>query len=857
VTRQTPSDAALLHLRWVIGLTRLGLFAESFTRAFWPVWTIGFVVLAALMVGLQDHLPLEMIWICGFLAAAGMLVFLVRGARQLVLPSRDMAIARLDATLPGRPIAALRDAPAVGRDDAASQALWAAHLKRMAARTKGAKAVQPDLRISRLDPFGLRYTAILLLMIAFVGGSFSNLASVRELGPGGGAALASGPTWEGWIEPPSYTGKPALYLNDQSGGKLVLPEGSRVLLRLYGEVGALTVAETVSGRVGAIESAAEPEQSFDLRQTGDLEISGPGGAAWHIVMQDDRAPKVILSGQVEASGRGEMTLPFHASDDYGVVAGTAIVELDLDGVSRQYGLRVVPEPRGAVVVELPLPISGDRASFEETLIEDFSEHPWAHLPVKVTLTVEDDAGLEGQTGDLRFEMPARRFFDPLASAVIEMRRDLLWSRANGKRVAQLMRAVSHRPEDGVFRRETDYLRFRTILRRLEVNVTHGLSEEKRDELAEALWQLALDLEDGDLGSAAERLRQAQERLSEAMKNGASDAEIARLMQELREATEDYMRELARRQQQDGEEGEGQQSAENSMQMDQNDLQRMMDRIQELMEQGRMAEAQQALEELQRLMENMRVTQGQGQQNQGEQAMEGLADTLRNQQGLSDEAFRELQEQFNPDAQSGQSQENQGYSGGEGRGQSHDGTGGEGQGEGEGEGETGQSNGDQQGQQGALEDRQRALRQELNRQMQNLPGQGTPEGDAAREALGNAEGAMEGAEEALRDDDLATVIDRQAEAMDALRDGLRNLGEAMAQQQQQGQQGSAEAQGQAQDPLGRSQGNRGAAGTDEGLLQGEDVYRQARRLLDEIRRRAGEAERSESERNYLERLLERF
>ncbi|WP_412555502.1 TIGR02302 family protein [Shimia sp. MIT1388] len=857
MTRQSPSDAALLHLRWVIGLTRLGLFAESFTRAFWPVWTIAFVVLAALMVGLQDHLPLEMIWICGFLAAAGMLVFLVRGARQLVLPSRDMSIARLDATLPGRPIAALRDAPAVGKDDAASQALWAAHQKRMAARTKGAKAVQPDLRISRLDPFGLRYTAILLLMMAFFVGSFSNLASVRELGPGGGAALASGPTWEGWIEPPSYTGKPALYLNDQPAGKLVLPEGSRVLLRLYGEVGALTVAETVSGRVGAIESAAEPEQSFDVRQTGDLEIAGPGGAAWNIVMQDDRAPKVILSGQVEASGRGEMTLPFHASDDYGVVGGTAVVELDLDSVSRQYGLRVNPEPREAVVVELPLPISGDRASFEETLIEDFSEHPWAHLPVKVTLTVEDDAGLEGQSGDLRFELPARRFFDPLASAVIEMRRDLLWSRENGKRVAQLMRAVSHRPEDGVFRRETDYLRFRTILRRLEVNVTHGLSEEKRDELAEALWQLALDLEDGDLGSAAERLRQAQERLSEAMKNGASDAEIARLMQELREATEDYMRELARRQQQDGEEGENQQSAENSMQMDQNDLQRMMDRIQELMEQGRMAEAQQALEELQRLMENMRVTQGQGQQNQGEQAMEGLAETLRNQQGLSDEAFRELQEQFNPNAQSGQSQENQGYSGGEGRGQAHDGTGGEGQGDGEGEGETGQSNGDQQGQQGALEDRQRALRQELNRQMQNLPGQGTPEGDAAREALGNAEGAMEGAEEALREDDLATAIDRQAEAMDALREGLRNLGEAMAQQQQQGQQGTAEAQGQAQDPLGRSQGNRGAAGTDEGLLQGEDVYRQARRLLDEIRRRAGETERSESERNYLERLLERF
>ena len=48
--------------------------------------------------------------------------------------------------------------------------------------------------------------------------------------------------------------------------------------------------------------------------------------------------------------------------------------------------------------------------------------------------------------------------------------------------------------------------------------------------------LAILLEEGDLGDALERLRRAQERLSEAMKNGASDQEIAELMQELREAT---------------------------------------------------------------------------------------------------------------------------------------------------------------------------------------------------------------------------------------------------------------------------------------------------------------------------------
>ncbi|MBO9406391.1 TIGR02302 family protein [Shimia sp. R9_1] len=854
---KSRSEATLKRLGRVIALTRAGLFAESITRAFWPVWSILFVVLAALMIGLQDVLPLEVTWVGGVLALLALVAALVIGARRFEVPTQEMAIARLDATLPGRPLQALRDTPAIGKGDAASEALWQAHQTRMAQRTERAKAVEPNLRISYLDPFGLRYIATLFLMVALVFGSAANISSVKDIGAPGGAALASGPTWEGWIEPPSYTGKPALYLNDQPEGGLELPEGSRVVLRLYGEVGALTVAETVSGRTSVVESAADAEQSFDVAQSGGLEISGTGGASWDIAVLPDVAPTVMSTQRPETSGRGEMTLPFEATDDYGVIGGTAVVRLDMSAIERVYGLRVAPEERPEVEVPLPLPISGDRAYFQEVLIEDFSKHPWAHLPVEVTLTVEDDAGLTGTTGTMRFALPARRFFDPLAAAIVELRRDLLWSKENGARVSQLMRAISHRPEEGVFKQETDYLRFRTILKRLETNVAHGLTGDKRDEFAEALWALALDLEEGDLGSAAERLRQAQERLSEAMKNGASDAEIARLMQELREATEDYLRELARRDQQQGDGQESQDTAQNNMQLNQNDLQRMMDRIQELMEQGRMAEAQQALEELQRLMENMRVTQGEGQQSPGEQAMQGLADTLREQQGLSDEAFRELQEQFNPGAQSGQSSENQGFNGGEGRGQAHDGTGGEGRGEGEGGAETGQSDGQQPGQSEALEDRQQALRQELNRQLGNLPGQGTQEGDAAREALGQAESAMEGAEEALRQDDLATAIDRQAEAMDALREGMRNLGEAMAQQQQEGQQGTAEAQGSAQDPLGRSQGNRGAAGTQEGLLQGEDVYRQARRLLDEIRRRAGEAERPEIERNYLERLLDRF
>ena len=71
-----------------------------------------------------------------------------------------------------------------------------------------------------------------------------------------------------------------------------------------------------------------------------------------------------------------------------------------------------------------------------------------------------------------------------------------------------------------------------------------MTPERRDEIAEALWELALQIEEGDLNDALERLRRAQEQLAEAMRNGATDEEIASLMQELRQAMQDYMRQLA-------------------------------------------------------------------------------------------------------------------------------------------------------------------------------------------------------------------------------------------------------------------------------------------------------------------------
>ncbi|WP_253949161.1 TIGR02302 family protein [Mangrovicoccus sp. HB161399] len=831
------------RLRGTLALTRAGLLAERILRCFWPFWAVCLAASAVVMLGLHDVAAIEVVWVGLVAAPLAAVAALVNGLRKFRIPTAAEARARLDSTLPGRPLAALRDTQAIGADDESSRAVWEAHRARMSERLRGAKPVRPDVNLNRFDPFGLRYVALMLFATGLLFGSIWKADTIAGMAPGQADALAVGPTWEGWIEPPRYTGQPSLYLSDLPEEGVSVPRGSKVMVRLYGEVGALTLSETVSGRTDGIGSVTDPVQDFEVAQSGAIAIDGPGGRRWHFEVTPDAPPAVSVRGALDADAAGEMSLPFAASDDFGVERGRALVTLDLGAVDRRYGRAVDPEPREPLVIDLPMPISGNRADFEEVLAENLSKHPWANLPVALRLEVEDAVGQAGRSEPLSAVLPGRRFFVPLAKAIIEQRQALLWNRSNAAEVAMVLRAISHRPE-GLFKAETDYLRLRFAVRGLEASLRHGpgLSAETRDEIADALWDLALRIEDGDLSNAMDRLRRAQERLSEAMKNGASEEEIADLMKELREAMQDYMRQLAEQQQ-----DQGQQQAQNqeSMEITGDQLQDMLDRLQQLMEEGRMAEAQQLLDMLSRMMENMQIAQGQGQgqPSPGQQAMNDLQEMLRDQQDLSDESFRELQDQFNQDGQQGQSgQQGQGESGQQGQGPS---------------GEQGQGQPGGQGGSQGLADRQQALRDELNRQQQNMPGSGS-----ADEALDRAGRAMEGAEQALRDNDMAGALDQQAEAMDALRDGMQAMQEEMAQNQMNGegqpggQQGQS-AEGSGRDPLGRLTGEDGNPQTSRGLLPEETPAGRARDLQDEIRRRSTEQDRPESERDYLNRLLDRF
>ncbi|MDA5092567.1 DUF4175 family protein [Aliiroseovarius sp. KMU-50] len=836
MTRPNLSPELMKQLRWPLRLTWAAIGLERGWRAFWPLATVGMSAVAwARFVGFQAT---------GFaILGVAVLVTLVWGLRKFHLPSRRDVEARLDQTLPHAPFAALRDLPAQPEGSDASQTLWQAHVARMEEVATHATAPQPNLSVADNDPFALRLMAAVACVMALgFGGVPGHMPIIDNTATASCPGCPVAPSWEGWIEPPAYTGHPSLYLNDQPNGALPVPAGSRLTLRFYGlEDGAVSL----SGEVFSGSAAAQMQA--EISQDSNLSINlgrGEPNPSWRFSAIGDLPPEIRTNGDLTQELSGTFQQGFVATDDYGVAAGTATINLNLPRVNRSYGLIHSPNPRPELQLDLPRPYRGEMQQIEEVWEENLAQHPWAGLAVIVDLMVEDAMGQTGEARPLHISLPARRFFTREARALIELRRDLLWAREGAARVAQLLRAVSHRPEDLAFP-EGSYLALRATIRDLEEGIRAGLTPDIQDRIAQSLWDIALSFEENGLESARDRLTRAQKRLEQAMQDGATPEELAELMDELRRAMNDYLDRLAQMPQ--DAQPDQQSPNGNGMEMSSADLDAMMDRIEELMREGRMDEAMQMLEGLRRMMENMQVTQGPG-EGQNQQARDGLEDTLRQQQGLSDEAFRDLQEQGGQGNQAGESQGNTGRDGGQGRGQSHSGEGGE-------QGENGQ-----QGE--GLASRQRQLQQQLDAQRRALPGVGSEAGNAARDSLGQAGRAMDDAADALDEGDIAGALDRQAEAMEALREGLRRFDEAISQQAnregQQGQTGQDQGNANARDPLGRSTGSQSGRGaTDGGFVSEEDMRRRAQELTDELRKRSGETTRPQGERDYFERLLEQF
>ena len=863
-----PSRARALP--WRVFATYWVILWERFLVAFWPALTLMMFAIAFFLWGGAHVLPPLVVVIAVMGVLAWMVVLLVRGFKRMRLPKPTQIYRRLDDSVDGAPVSSLMDELVLGNDNPQSQALWEQHLQRMAARAQHAVVPSAYVRLAGVDKYALRLLALLAVVSGGLwGGDVSSDRTALNVGNGEGINV--GPNFEAWAKPPLYTGLPTVYLNKVDEGEPIsLAEGTVFSIRAYGDVGDVSISENLSVAGNTSFPEAEgvlAEAQFVMAQAGVLELRNNTGQirTWDISLLSDLPPMIEITGELTRDLQGAMQLPFRASDDYGITGGALDITLNIENVDRRFGLALEPEPTPGLTGELPLPFNARTSDFEGVVEEDFAQHVWAGLPVVVGLSATDAGGNTGRIEPLSAELARKRFFDPLSAALIDVRRQLLWNRKNAERGIYLLRAVTHKPTDS-FSRGKAFEMTREAIRDLEAYSDIELSDQVQGEVSALLWAAAILIEDGDVNDAKERLKRAQERLAEAMENGATEEEIAELMDELRQATQDYIKELG----ENAEESDTPSGGQQGEAVTQDEIQEMMDEIQRLMDEGRMDEAMELLQELQEMLENLQVTKQSGQGGDGDPQEQDMQDMLEEQQELADDTFQQLQEQFEQgqqgqdDQQGGQTGQQQGQEQGEGQQDGDQQNGSEGQQQGE--GQKGQAG---QGQSGTgtsdLAGRQNALRQMLDQQRGELSNDGGAAGDAARDALNDADREMGEAEESLRQGDFGRALDQQSDALQSLRRGMRAMREN-GQQAQSGSDGETQDGGNSwtagRDPLGRPNGGTQSGSAVDDSARNEGIDNAGRRkayedLLNDLKGRAQDRTRPEFELDYLERLLERF
>lgn len=866
-----PPDMSRLRRRiaWMRRLATSVIVAERCVLALLPVLGVISLFLIASWFGLWRPMPSALKIAALVIFAFGFSVSLLSLGR-FRWPTTDEIDSRLEqkSGLGHQAIRVQDEAPATS--DPFALALWKAHQERMARRIGAIDSGGPSPDIARRDPYALRAIAVLGLVVAWsfslsnLGGRVSDAFTFSSP-----EDIAAASRIDAWLTPPAYTGAAPIYLTAQRGAMapapkadepVVAPQFSVLTVRVSGPAAEEQARFTPAGsdkdvlltpdKPTAEKDAAKPAETPPASVSYTVKLARNGTFALGAInfafkLTPDAAPTIRFDKDPDRAANGALEIAFAASDDYGINEARAEIK------------PVDQDPKAIALFELPvfrLDVPGNAKNVKATASRDLTEHPLSGKKVAVTLIARDAAGHESRSETRTILMPQRIFTQALAGSIAEQRQVFALDVNKVPRAMQLSEIAGFRADETI-PNLSHYLMLESTRNRLRLaNTVPGL-----EETAAYFWDVARYIEDGDLSNAEKRLRDAQQKLSEALSRNASDKEIEALMKELREAMKTYLSELAKRM---GNPENNQMANQPQKMLRAQDIDKMLNQLENLARSGSREEAQKLLSEMQRLLNNLQTARPQNQRQQGDNPMrdqiDRLGELMQKQQKLMEETHR-LEQALRDRMQRGDPRDDQGLNNNEDPFQEMTPPGEDGQ------PQAGDPKGKEQSPEDkmtadqlrealkALKERQSQLQKDLKGMekklselgMKPMPGfgeAGKEMGDSA-DALGKSQGQRS--------------ADAQGRALEALRKGA---GEMMQQLQQAGEgqgqgMGLPGQQADGADPLGRRPGQMGADNDEQIKVPDQIDIQRAREILEEIRKRLGDGPASIIERDYLERLLD--
>jgi len=794
--------------------TRMILIWESVWPCLIPALSIVLLTVGLTLTGTFEFLPATGHIILLSVLSVATMVAIVAPWRNFRWSTRRDILHRLEVEnrLENNPLQSLED-HIHETDDPLTSFLWQRQLGLHEAALKHLRLPRPVPAVTRIDRFGLTAIPVLVLFVGLFAGHnhfperFSKAFSpLQRLGAADFSATL-------WVTPPAYTGQVPRVLRfaaiGTENGTVPSNDGNITGNTTTSDVMSVQVpaGSTLDGSISSIWqptlSAPDGERAFTessensyvlstaIEQSGEWRISvwGNDRLTLNIELVPDNAPSLSFVSSPVVTRRDHVRLDYLANDDYGLAKlDLVITPAPDDGSLDQYGPidQIVIDIRGEGISETAMPtrIEGPR-------FLDLVAHPWAGLPVNIQMVSRDNAGQTGQSDIRSLMLPEREFNHPVAQKLIAIRRGLLRHPDRALEMHQAILPVLYAPQAfnghiGVF------LALSVAENRLSANLGN---RDVHQDVAGLLWHIAEEVERGSYGIAERNLMEAEERLLEALQNpDITEGEIARLIEEYRQALNEYLAALTRESTQSPEE-----QPQASAALEQQDLSRIIDQIDALMRAGARDQARQLIDRLRELIENMQVTTGEGGMDITStlrEMLDGMRDLARRQQDLMNEGD-------NSSTQNGPApRANQ--------------------------------------QQGLANDASEIMNSPGIDQFGEVSGMNT------------VIDAMRGAAEALGHNRSHEALQLQRQAMEALQQGIGEISRALEGLSQlapmlEDLEGSGR-----RDPLGRPVGGDGTT-----IIPDVNTLERAWRILQELRRRSGDPDRPQIEQEYIDRLLKRF
>ena len=335
----------------------------------------------------------------------------------------------------------------------------------------------------------------------------------------------------------------------------------------------------------------------------------------------------------QAARQPLLRLPWEVSHAYGV-AGL------------QAELRLVERPDlPALILTVPLPAGSPRRA-KGARTQDLTAHPWAGLKATAILVGHDATGLVGKSETEVVTLPERRFVNPIARALVAMRKELTLRPANraapSQEIIRLGDIAEAWKDDSA-----GFLNLRAIGYRLR----WGREPSVIDEVQSRLWDLALHVEEGAperTARALEQARQALHDLLDAEKRGEvpDQGDMRQRLKDVQEALQKHLEALSEQSKRDP---DSERFNPDRDRAEARELERLAEEMKEAAREGRMDETRDKLTELDRKLAELekgerprgKMTEKQKQRaeqrQQGERQVSAVQDMVKREGGLLDHA----------------------------------------------------------------------------------------------------------------------------------------------------------------------------------------------------------------------------